>query len=83
MTDKEYILKLMYAAFIDIRFASHSYDYHTCFVLSDVFHNIPLRMDQAEKGNIEYADIVTYLHKKFEERNCVFWLDNARNNITG
>jgi hypothetical protein len=81
MTDKEYILKLMHAAFLDIRIASYSQDSHTCFILSDIFHNVPLQMNQADKGKMSYADIVTWIQEKCEERKCKSWLDNATTNI--
>ena len=81
MTDKEYILQLMHFAFLDIRAASHSQDCHTCFVLSDVFHNIPLRINRADKGEIDYAEIVAGIKEKCEARNCIPWLDNATAHI--
>ena len=81
MTEKEHILKLMYRAFLDIRIASDSQDSHTCFVLSDIFHNIPLQINQADKGEKSYADIVTWIQEKCEERNCKSWLDNATTDI--
>lgn len=81
MADKEYILKLLYRAFLDIRIASYSKDSHTSFVLADIFHNVPLQMNQAEKGEKSYADIVIWIQKKCEERNCTSWLDNANADI--
>jgi hypothetical protein len=81
VTEKEYILKLMYAAFLDMRIASYSQDSHTCFVLSDIFHNVPLQMNQAEKGAMSYADIVLGIQEKCEERKCTSWLENAITNI--
>jgi hypothetical protein len=77
MTEKEYILKLMYLAFLEIRDASRSQESHTCFVLSDVFHNVPLQINQADKGEMSYAQIVTWIQKKCEESNCTSWLENA------
>lgn len=82
MTEKEYILKLVYMALLDIRVASHAQDSHTCFILSDLFHTIPLQMNRAEKGEISYADIVTWIQKKCEERKCLSWLETATANIT-
>jgi hypothetical protein len=81
MTDKEYIFKRMYRAFLDIRVASYTKDSHTCFVLSDVFHNVPLRMNRADKCEMDYAEIVTGIREKCEARNCVAWLDNATSDI--
>lgn len=81
MLDKEYILKILYIAFLDIRIASYSKDSHTCFVLSDIFHNIPLHMNRADKGEISYTDIVTMIRERCEERNCLPWLENAQANI--
>jgi hypothetical protein len=77
MTEKEYIFELMYRAFLDIRIASYSQDSHTCFVLSDVFHNVPSQMNLADKGEMRYADIVTRIQEKCQARNCTSWLDNA------
>ena len=83
MSEKEYILKLMYIAFLEIRMASHAKDSSTCFILSDVFHNVPLQMIQADQGKKDYADIVVWIRQKCEERNCTSWLENAINNIAG
>ena len=77
MTDREYILKLMYVAFLDIRDASHSQDTDTCFVLSDLLHNVPLRINLADKGEMNYAEIVSWIKEKCEASNCVSWLDKA------
>lgn len=81
MTDRERVLKLMYMAFLDIRTSSHSQDNRTCFVLSDVFHTIPLQMNQADKGKMRYSDIIVWIQKKCEERKCTLWLENAQNHI--
>ena len=81
MTDREYILQLMYRAFLDIRVAAYSRDSHTCFVLSDIFHNIPLQIAQADKGKITYTDIVAWVQKKCEEKQYKAWLDNATSDI--
>ena len=81
MTEKEYLLKLMFAAFLDIRIASHSQDSHTCFVLSDIFHNVPLQMNQADKGQMSYSEIIKRLQEKCVERKCTSWLDTADINI--
>jgi hypothetical protein len=72
----------MYRAFLDIRIAGYSQDSHTCFVLADVFHNVPLQMNQADKGVKSYADIVTWIEEKCEEKKCKTWFDNAISDIT-
>lgn len=77
MTEKELLLELLYMAFVDIRAASYSQDSHTCFILADVFHNVPLQIHRAEKNEMSYTDIMTELRKKCEERKCVSWLKNA------
>lgn len=81
MTDKEYVLQLMYRVLLDIRVASYSQDSHTCFVLSDIFHNIPLQINQADKGEKSYAEIVTYIRKKCEEKQSTSWLENVTADI--
>lgn len=82
MTEKEYILKLLHLAFLDIRAASHASDSRTSFILSDLFHTIPLQMNRAEKDEISYADIANWIRKKCEERNCLSWLETATANMT-
>ncbi|GCE09186.1 hypothetical protein [Dictyobacter aurantiacus] len=77
MAEKEYLFTLLYRAFLDIRIASYSKDNHTCFVLADIFHTVPLQMNQAENGVQSYADIILWIQKKCEERNCAPWLENA------
>lgn len=81
MIEKEHILKLMHIVLLDIRVASHSQDSHTCFVLSDIFHNVPLQMNRADKGEVSYADILKWVQKKCEERKCLSWLESANANI--
>ncbi len=81
MADKEFILKLMYRVLLDIRVASHAQDSHTCFVLSDIFHNVPLQIHRADKGEMGYADIIAWIKKKCEERKCTSWLENATTDI--
>ncbi|MGB8347217.1 MAG: hypothetical protein WCD86_20185 [Ktedonobacteraceae bacterium] len=81
MIEKEYLFKLMYAAFLDIRIASYAKDSYTCFVLADVFHNVPLQMNRAETGEMRYAEIVKLLQEKCEERKASSWLDTATTNI--
>jgi hypothetical protein len=66
---------------LDIRIASYSQDSYTCFLLSDIFHNVPLQMNRVDKGEKSYADIITLIRKICEERNCISWLENANANI--
>lgn len=82
MNDKERILKLLYIAFLEIRIASYAKDSNACFILSDVFHNIPLEIDRADRGEMSYADIIVTIQRRCEERKCISWLNNANSNIT-
>ena len=81
MTDKEHVLKLMHIALLDIRVASHSQDHYTCFILSDVFHTVPLQMNRADRGEISYADIILWIRRKCEEKKCLSWLETAHANM--
>lgn len=82
MIDEEYIMKLMHRAFLDIRIASHAQDHHTCFILSDIFHNVPLQMNQVDKNGGSYAEIVAWIRKKCEQRKYLSWLENATTDIS-
>lgn len=82
MTDKETVLELIYRALLDIRIASYSQDSRTSFILSDIFHNVPSQINQADKGKMSYADIISYIQKKCEEKKSKSWFDNAMADIT-
>ena len=77
MTDREYLLKLIYVAFLDIRDASRAQDTDTCFMLSDILHNVPLRINLADQGEMSYAEIVAWVKEKCEASNYSSWLDKA------
>ncbi|HLG65685.1 MAG TPA: hypothetical protein VKY19_27435 [Ktedonosporobacter sp.] len=81
MTEREYILQLMYRAFLDIRVAAYSQDSHACFVLADIFHNVPLQIAQADQNKMTYADMVAWVQQKCEEKKCKGWLDTATSDI--
>lgn len=81
MTKKEYLFELLYRAFLDIRIASYAKDSHTCFVLSDIFHNIPLQMNRTDKGEVSYAEIIADIKKRCGRRRCTSWLDTATSDI--
>lgn len=81
MTEKEYLSELLFRAFLDIRIASYAKDSHTCFVLADVFHNVPLQVNRADKGEISYAEIIADIKKRCERRQCTPWLDTATSDI--
>jgi hypothetical protein len=81
LTNKEYIFKLMHRAFLDIRIASYSQDSPTSFILSDVCHNVPLQMNEADKGKISYEDIIVWIQKKCEEKKCISWFNNVTTDI--
>ena len=81
MTEKEYLFELLFRAFLDIRVASYAKDSHTCFILADVFHNVPLQMNRADKDEKDYADIVADIKERCERRQCISWLDTATADI--
>jgi phage terminase large subunit-like protein len=82
MTDEEYILKLMYRAFLEIRADSYEKMNYTCFALADVFHNVPINLLRASRGEMSYADVVAQLREKCEARNALGWLENATNDVS-
>jgi hypothetical protein len=81
VTEKEYVLELLYRAFLDIRVASYTQDSHTCFILADIFHNVPSQINLADKGEVGYTEIIIGIRKKCEERKYISWLDNALSDI--
>jgi hypothetical protein len=81
MIEKDYLFELLFRAFLDIRIASYAKDSHTCFVLADVFHNVPLQMNSADKGERTYAEIIADIKERCERRQCTFWLDAATSDI--
>lgn len=82
MTDEEYILKLIFRAFLDIRIDSYEKKNYPCFILADVFHNVPINLLRASQGEMSYAAVIAQLRAKCEARNALGWLENATNDLS-
>lgn len=76
------IHRLLYFALIEIR-AEHTQPPNSkIFVLSDLFHTIPLQLEQALNGELSYAEIMANLQARAERLGCEAWLLNAISNAT-
>ncbi len=76
MTSKTIIHKLLYRILLDIRVEAYSTKNNAkIFHLADLFHNIPLQLEQAdETGN--YDDLIEWLVRRAKEKGCEQWLVN-------
>lgn len=83
MDDRLIIHNLLYRAFLDIRIAAHEKKSHEgIFKIADIFHNIPLQLEQVHAGNSSYQEILNDLRERTRNKGCESWLDNAIKDIT-
>jgi hypothetical protein len=76
MEDKELIMKLLYQALIEIREEAHSKGDKKIFLLSDLLHNIPLKLTRAVESE-DYRVILDYIKVRAESRDMDSWLKNT------
>lgn len=81
MESKELIFRIMYLALIEIREEAYETKNKKIFHLSDIFHNVPLQINNVLENKGTYEDIIKWLHNRANENGCEGWLYNAYKNI--
>ena len=76
MREKELIYKLIYQVLIEIREEATLRDNKKILCLSDLMHNIPLRLLKAENGN-DYEGLLKDVTERAESIGMASWLKNA------
>ena len=80
MDNKQTILKLIYYALIDIRSNAYEIKNGNIFQMSDLFHNIPLQLIQADEGEISHEEILKDIRRYAKEKNYLEWIENIEKN---
>lgn len=71
------ILYLMHCAFIDIRSSTVAGPPKAAYVLSDIFHTIPLELLRARDGERSYSDIYAGIRARAENHKALSWIDSV------
>ena len=74
--NKELIYKLIYQVLIEIREEAHSKENKKVFYLSDLVHNIPLRLLKVN-DEADFDKILSDITKNAEARGMGSWLNNT------
>jgi len=75
------IHRLLYRALIDIRHEGRELKSSAVFGLADLFHTIPLELERAANGDIDYDDAFKQLLDIAKERNYERWIENQLESI--
>lgn len=82
MNDRMLVYKLMYQAFLDIRWASsEEKSYKAIFKVAYLFHNVPLQIERVERGEGNFLEILANLNAQAKRIGCESWLNNAIRNF--
>jgi hypothetical protein len=65
---------LLYRAMIDIRHEGRERKCSAVFGLADLFHSIPLELQRAAIGDVDYDTVLEMLRVSAREKNCEKWL---------
>ena len=81
MSPRTIIHRLLYLALIDIRMKAYDIQNQEILHLADLFHNIPLKLDQVSSGDEAYEEILAWLQKEALEKGVEEWLRDAIENM--
>jgi hypothetical protein len=76
MDSRELCHRLLYLALVEMRVEAHNMKNNKVFHIADLFHNIPLQLEQAAKGELQYEEILAWLKNRASEKDCEEWLSN-------
>jgi hypothetical protein len=80
MDKKALIYRLIYHAFLDIRSTAQNGERTAntiAYNLSDVFHNVPLRLNRVESEGGDYNQVLLNIRERAKRAKCEGWLDNV------
>lgn len=81
MDDRNLVYQLVYRAFLDIRVAAYNEKSHKAiFKIANVFHDVPLMIERAERENAVFDKIIEDIRYKARQQGCESWLANAISN---
>jgi hypothetical protein len=80
MNQRELCHRLFYSALIELRAEAHEIKNSKVFHIADLFHNIPLQLEKAAKGELQYEEILAWLENRAIQNGCQEWLYNLIKN---
>jgi hypothetical protein len=67
---------LLYHSLVEIRSAAYEKKSYTAiFKIADTFHNVPLQLEKASKGERKYQDILDDIAQRANRNGCLEWLE--------
>jgi hypothetical protein len=72
---KRLLYRLLFDALIEIRAYTGDTGDRRVYLLADLFHNVPLQLDRADRGETIPDDIMGWLHMRARQRGIEGWLD--------
>jgi hypothetical protein len=76
MDNRKLVHKLLFWAFVEIRFLAYEEKNKPVFAVADLFHNIPNRLEKAQTDS-DFADILDFLRMIADGKGMTGWLDNV------
>lgn len=77
MNSRESLHRLLYLALIEIRTEAHELGNKKIFHLADLFHNVPLRLENVLREESSYDEVLVWLRERAQEKGCGEWLDDV------
>lgn len=77
MDEREKVHRLLYRALLEMRLEAHDVQNRKIFHSADLFHNIPLHLERAARGDATYEEIFSALNDRAAEKGCAEWLSAA------
>lgn len=74
--------RVLYQALVDVRLEAHEGQDNNLFCIADLFHNIPLRIDLALRGEDSFDEVLSWLRRRAQINECEAWLDQAIEVVT-
>jgi hypothetical protein len=75
--ERNLIHSLLYHSLVEIRSAAYeNKSYTAIFKIADIFHNIPLQLEKASRGERKYQDILDDIAQRAKRNECLEWLED-------
>ena len=78
MDKKKFLYELLYTVLIHIREEAHNENSKKIFWLSDLIHNLPLKMAHAEENGESLDDIIAQIEQNAETKGLMGLLTTIR-----
>ncbi|MEO5979519.1 MAG: hypothetical protein ABIQ21_20290 [Chryseolinea sp.] len=75
--EKELLFKLVFQALVDIREEATPIENKKIAFLSDLVHNVPLKLLKADDSSKTYSSILEELRRRATRGGLENWLENA------